>query len=1459
MYPATFGRDLSFTLNDTHGDLGVANFAYVTGADLYALGWTKRRRPLWVGIDMVRQRTRANGWKLMLQGLSRNPQGVGVLNVFCTDSVVCDWAQMKSHCEVLVDLFEVPKRFGDLYRSIDRADEIAVVSSFREQFLGSESFRELWNAPYLVQKADYQAHVISDMYCEANPEDLAKHYKAIFLFQIEHGLSEPMQKAMESFQAAGGLVIVDAASKVDLPNVVRLPFAVPKDGGPSNANDHLLYERMMKPYVEQFREAVAPHLQPFFGTEGMDYSCIRSTDGELEYWIAWSDKKPFQDVAIDPESQDYSVWVSPGTQAQFLYAGSKTRFTAPAEGVLYDGLRRTRVETEAGPDGRMAWELDLTHHPGTIYLLAPRPVAALEVGCSPRVAPGGRITLAARALDEAGTAFEGRLPVEVLVTDPEGAERYRLYRTTNQPVTVKIAGNDPAGTWQCRFADQATGLEATCSFEVEGTTQPPALEANADLVCDAPVVHDFLHGREVEVALWHTQVDLEPKARKLVTALNAAGVNARLRVLLPGDLLDFPMQWQTWTIEDEAIDEAVKTGRVVGRRVKGKNHFGDTRVDQFGTYAYYNEYGASQRLVYYKDVILLGRDGDLRMHPLLSEVERCQMLWRRLSPNLPAAGQGLVAYAWSPFHYGHDAVVVYGRGEAGLDQAIDQVIALAERPERSAPAYRPTVGRLGFENGERYAELGLAAPAPPAFVQSDARQVTSLLPRTFTHRVQSVALDAAGQLCIGMEPQMDKETAPDLARVDPERGAAAQYRLAERHERRDAEALAWHFGADGRQTFWPPSDGEAVEDDVLCDADGGLGRFASDGSPEWWYEVFDPRGGFAQAKYYRRNQGFAVSDDGARVLGAFYNLTQRAQDMYQLGPGVLSLLDAKTGEVITRVERYTGSRIRIGAAGQRFAALDLRETNHFHSHDDRYSSATHLTAAWIWNPHNTKGLVVFDDRGRELCFQPVRTPVDRFCVDDGVNLALLSYDDARRKVSLMAVADQAHQHLGYPRVDAGIAVAPAGRFVVVTYEDGAVCRYDTDGVRAWTARLSAPGLPLVDGEGRILVACHDRIVHVLEPEEGTVVATHAFADAAAGPLDPEPFDLPEGVAPPQPTPFWQALEGDFDVEPLDGASASALAVAPEAAVEVTVPNLAKLETLLVAFRYRLARPGDELRATATLGGKERTFRFPYALEARWAWVPVRGEESGPLSVRLACAESAEVTDVRPVRLRAADMRNGVFSPKPGKRSNGIKGAQAPRVLIPNFFGMLGDSRCEQTVYGFKMDGGRGNPDVRIPEEYLDERSTDPWSYFDGDVYHGTPLYPAMYRKHNLRSAEIIMVFREPRTFSAIGVWEDPRERPVDSFALEVCDSYEIAQKTDIFVGDWRPVYHHRRNTQYYHVHAFPATTGKVWRYTVLRTPAHVQRCAEIELYESAVDALEADMDIDGIGGGIGDDGLMLEE
>jgi hypothetical protein len=447
----------------------------------------------------------------------------------------------------------------------------------------------------------------------------------------------------------------------------------------------------------------------------------------------------------------------------------------------------------------------------------------------------------------------------------------------------------------------------------------------------------------------------------------------------------------------------------------------------------------------------------------------------------------------------------------------------------------------------------------------------------------------------------------------------------------------------------------------------------------------------------------------------------------------------------------------------------------------------------------------------------------------------------------------------YPRIDLGVAVADDGAFAVAAYSDGAVHKLGREGAPLWKARVDVPGLPAVSPlDGAVSVASPDGRVAFLNAT-GAVARAVDFASAPVTALTPTLSRPATPLAPPVPAPFWDPPAKGVEVQPLDGAPfADPVELTGERTVTVPVPAAKPGQAVLVAFRYQLKQEPGELKVSvardaalaqsasgnSSLGEALRaspspaTYRFAYRPQPTLAWVPLRPETAGPVTLTFTAQGGATLREGRLVVVSPGDWVNVAATPAPGRPAKFKAGPNpsVPRIMVPNVVGLLGDPRREQMAYGLK--------------------TADVYACFDGDGATGTDLYGLEYpmnpvwapadMEKDLRSARVLMEFEKPRTIRALAVWERPGDWPVEAFTLERCDRYETDIMTKELKADWRLVCAGRGNAQYYHLHTFPPVAGRVWRYTLVRTPAAAQRLAELELFE---DLLDSGLDLDAPAGG----------
>jgi hypothetical protein len=811
--------------------------------------------------------------------------------------------------------------------------------------------------------------------------------------------------------------------------------------------------------------------------------------------------------------------------------------------------------------------------------------------------------------------------------------------------------------------------------------------------------------------------------------------------------------------------------------------------------------------VLYRDAILIGRAG-APDNPLFRLVaQRTRMLPRNPSPGFPAPGYGFAAYAWGPFHYGHDAIVVYGADEKGLQRAAEALVALAKTP----PARPAGAWRQADEWGQSFGAGGAAGSGERQTVVSSTRHAESLLPAIYDQRVLEARVD--GNRLLLRQDTPGNPMGPVFAAVDLAAGTAKRFN-SEAPVYRRASLDAFARGEGGR----------LAAPLILKTAAGrimpvgrGVALLDERNALRWFYEPFSVSKTIEEAQYPRLCHRLALSKDGKTLAAGFYDLNAGGSygpKYRQFNEAAVALIDVPTGREICRYAGYLANQLLLSDDGARCLVTD---------------TADFERGRGRWNAHGGPTAAVFDRAGKEL-FALAAPEVSGAALSGNGRLAALAYGDTRGSVTVVDVDGGRTHDIAYARIDVGVAAAPDGSAAAIVYADGTLRKVSREGAVVGERKLAAPGVPVFMADGTLMVCGDDGKVYAPETARAEIAFGEAPVEMAGGDVESVPF----GLTPPA-RPWWTGLPGGFVPEKLaPPAGFETGEVRGEKNVTVNVPAGDALDVTLFAFRYSLMGTQDMLTVSMPVGERKVSFLYPYHAEPRSVAVPIR-RAAGPVTLTFAAPAGVRIDEPALLRLNMGRFGNGALAGLERRGSN----LNTPRLVVPNIHGCLGDPREEQYAYVFPKGKFALPADVKEPAE------SDVLTVFDGRVYEAKPLYPTVYpgraswdpvdARATLRSAQVVMEFAQPRTVAAVGVWEHPNGGPVAAFALE------YAQKSKEPNGDWTLAVEGRDNTDYYHAHVLPKpVAARYWRYTVLETPCPVQRVAEIELYQPGVESLMED-------------------
>ncbi len=297
---------------------------------------------------------------------------------------------------------------------------------------------------------------------------------------------------------------------------------------------------------------------------------------------------------------------------------------------------------------RLSDQLDFAPTEMKIVCILPSPIKKLT-------AEGKGTTLSAKI------HLRAAVPLEVVITDAAGQERYRLHRSTNAAgeyqETFPVLGKTRA-----QITELFTGKQAKLEWDAPVPGQP--LRPAADVqVFDESAIRALLKSGQRVVVVFGDSASGEEKAiaRELAAKLKlevkdetAIRRKGRYPKVFPA-IREVAGKWQDLTIEvrDKERKEWDKLANWVG-----DPSYPPSLPDAFE---------ADDHLM------LVGTD---KSSTLIQALQRASMLMRVANDYFPGKGRGFVQYAWSPFALEKDVILITGSDAAGVRKAAEKLLSL---------------------------------------------------------------------------------------------------------------------------------------------------------------------------------------------------------------------------------------------------------------------------------------------------------------------------------------------------------------------------------------------------------------------------------------------------------------------------------------------------------------------------------------------------------------------------------------------------------------------------------------------------------------------------------------------------------------------------------------------------------------------------------------------------------------
>ena len=397
--------------------------------------------------------------------------------------------------------------------------------------VGTNYKGEVMDTHHGLVRAGYNAHIIHE---DLVPRGILEHYKVLVVPAQTYPFPEAVRQGIQAFADAGGAIVVDRKTSVDLPGAVVCETGLSDIG-----------------YRKSFPASFGKYETPKHGT--VKKSSYFDTNYHRDTYPRAAShplKKTMAETPADPIAASDGDWLGfarhqggegfvymvlnahqvlpeiPDDQAHWIYNYAPYEATFTLQD-LPDGAVAYSVE---GNDWKTSKAIDPTQpieaafEPGEmkLYFVAPRAPEGLAVSLQ----QDGGVLQAEVMLRNVKMPW----PLEVTFAGPDGAVLLHLYRATGTDGTWKadlpVGTNAPAGEYTLSVKSLPGGFaaEAKAAFTPAAATAEP-LAATARTF-DEAAIRAFL-GQRPNLVVPYSNDTTKAAAETLVEALTARGVTAR--------------------------------------------------------------------------------------------------------------------------------------------------------------------------------------------------------------------------------------------------------------------------------------------------------------------------------------------------------------------------------------------------------------------------------------------------------------------------------------------------------------------------------------------------------------------------------------------------------------------------------------------------------------------------------------------------------------------------------------------------------------------------------------------------------------------------------------------------------------------------------------------------------------------------------------------------------------------
>ncbi len=257
-------------------------------------------------------------------------------------------------------------------------------------------------------------------------------------------LPESVVKAIQEFQAAGGLVIGDG----EVCPAIKLDKKITRFNRTTQAG---VDRAALQTAAKDLRVWLDSNYSRAVDSTNPDVVTRRRRYGATDYIFAVNDRRGFGSYV-----GGFGLVMEDGLPSQ-----TKLQLNRQA-GYVYDLLARRELLPEASDSG-LTLPLSLGPCEGRVFLVTDRPIRDVIVTV-PETATLGKQALIEIAVTDGESPLDAVVPIEVRIVDPEGveAEMTGYYGAAGGKLAIPIdfAPNDRTGVWEVRVKELASGREA---------------------------------------------------------------------------------------------------------------------------------------------------------------------------------------------------------------------------------------------------------------------------------------------------------------------------------------------------------------------------------------------------------------------------------------------------------------------------------------------------------------------------------------------------------------------------------------------------------------------------------------------------------------------------------------------------------------------------------------------------------------------------------------------------------------------------------------------------------------------------------------------------------------------------------------------------------------------------------------------------------------------------------------